>query len=115
MAIERKNIIAVRFTDEEFEPFKKFIDESGVSKSDFFRAIILSKEIVLPQVKKLSKEEEKDYKKLLFFVNKASNNINQIAKRLNMESKGGAIKETTYIKAMNALISIRDSLLSAIK
>ena len=59
--------------------------------------------------------DTRGFQDLIFEIRRIGNNINQIAKRLNVESKGGAIKETTYIKAMNALISIRDSLLSVIK
>lgn len=115
MAVERKNIIAVRLTDEEYEPFRILLESSNISKSDFFRTLILSRKVELPPPSSVSKEEKKDLKKLIFYVSKASNNINQIAKRLNADSKGCVIKETTYIKAMNALISIRNLLVGTIK
>ncbi|WP_141108952.1 plasmid mobilization relaxosome protein MobC [Aeromonas veronii] len=104
-------IVSFRLSSAEFEPFEKEMIRLGMSKSKYFNLLVTGK----LEESLASGHNTKDYKKLLFFVNKASNNINQIAKRLNVESKGGAIKEATYIKAMNALISIRDSLLSVIK
>ncbi|KAB7685425.1 plasmid mobilization relaxosome protein MobC [Plesiomonas shigelloides] len=114
MAVERKNIIAIRLTDEEYEPFRVLLESSNISKSDFFRSLILSRVIEIPPPQK-SKTTNQDYKKLLFYVNKTSNNINQIAKRLNVANKRAVVSESTFIKAMNALISIRDGLLGALK
>jgi hypothetical protein len=51
---------------------------------------------------------------LLFFVNKASNNLNQIAKRLNGAEKVGLIDSKSYYEALNHLISIDQMLKGAL-
>lgn len=104
-------IVSFRISSADYKPFESEIKRLGMSKSQYFSLLVIGK----LNESLASGHNTKDYKKILFYVNKASNNINQIAKRLNMENKGGVIKESTYIKAMNALISIRDSLLGFIK
>ena len=48
----------------------------------------------------------KDNKRLLFLANKASNNINQLAHRINLDNKKGKINESTYKSLLNSLINI---------
>lgn len=104
-------VVSFRLSSAEFEPFEREIKRLGMSKSKYFNLLVTGK----LEESLSSGHNTKDYKKSLFYMNKASNNINQIAKRLNMDNKDGVIKETTYIKAMNALISIRDGLLGVLK
>ncbi|TNV16123.1 plasmid mobilization relaxosome protein MobC [Buttiauxella sp. B2] len=111
MAVDRKHVISVRLTEEEYEPFKKILEATEISKSEFFRLVLLNRVAELPTKPKVTA----DYKKCLFYFNKSSNNINQIAKQLNIAEKKGVATETTYKRLMNALISISTSLSGALK
>ncbi|EGH9360856.1 MobC family plasmid mobilization relaxosome protein [Salmonella enterica] len=111
MAVERKHVISVRLTEEEYEPFKKILESTEVSKSEFFRMVLLSRVSDLPTKPKVTPE----YKRCLFFFNKTSNNINQIAKRINIDAKKGAVTDSTYRRIMNTLISINALLSGALE
>lgn len=59
---------------------------------------------------KLTERKPVEYNKLIFIANKTSNNINQIAKRLNTDNKKGILSDTHYIRAINELISVKQLL-----
>ncbi|HGJ5865850.1 MAG TPA: plasmid mobilization protein [Arsenophonus nasoniae] len=109
--IERKNVISLRLTDEEFLPLKRIIDTIEISKSDFFRLFILNRVNELP-VTKVRKPPE--LKKLIFYFNKASNNLNQLTKRINIDYQSGILSEETYLRYLNSLINIRDTFVNGI-
>lgn len=106
MAVERKNVISIRLTDDEYQPFKELLEATDIGKSDFFRALILNRVNQLPDKPKVTQ----DYKRCLFYLHKTSNNINQIAHRLNTDNAKGIISDTLYKKLLNALIGIRNIL-----
>ncbi|WP_257969713.1 plasmid mobilization relaxosome protein MobC [Vibrio parahaemolyticus] len=45
----------------------------------------------------------------MFLANKTSNNINQIAKKLNQAYRGEVVSERNYHKIMNELIGVRSA------
>lgn len=107
----RDNRVSFRLTDSEYEPFKAIMDELGLKKSDFFRLLITDK--LDPE--KHSKKNETDYTRLLFLFNKTSNNVNQIAKRLNTLFKSGDIKESDLKKWLIVLSRINQNLLAGLE
>ncbi|EFI4715972.1 plasmid mobilization relaxosome protein MobC [Salmonella enterica] len=111
MAIDRKNVISIRLTDEEYQPFKELLEHTDISKSEFFRALILNRVSELPSKPKVTD----DYKRCLFFLSKTSNNVNQIAHRLNLDHNKGIISSSLYEKTLNTLIGIREFIQGAIK
>lgn len=111
MAIERKNVISIRLTDEEYQPFKELLEHTDIGKSEFFRALILNRISELP----VKPKSTTDYKRCLFLMNKTSNNLNQIAHRLNLDHNKGIISSSLYERALNTLINIRDLLQGALK
>lgn len=111
MAVDRKHVISVRLTEEEYEPFKKILESTEISKSQFFRLVLLDRLSDLPSKPKVTT----DYKKCLFYFNKTSNNINQIARRINIDAKEGGVTDATYRRFMNTLISISNLLSGALK
>jgi len=111
MAVDRKHVISVRLTEEEFEPFKKILESTEISKSEFFRLVLLNRIADLPSKPKVTT----DYKHCLFYFNKTSNNLNQIAKRINIDAKNGSVTDATYRRFMNTLISISNLLSGALK
>lgn len=111
MAVERKNVISIRLTDEEYQPFKELLEHTDIGKSEFFRAIILNRVKELPSKPKVTY----DYKRCLFYLSKTSNNLNQIAHRLNLDHNKGIISSSLYERALNTLIGIRDLMHGALK
>jgi hypothetical protein len=103
-------VITFRLSEDEFAPFDALLKRSTLKRSAFFRQTFLSadKQVTLKE------KFHPDYTKLLFFVNKASNNLNQIAKRLNGAEKVGLIDSKSYYEALNHLISIDQMLKGAL-
>ncbi len=98
--------VQAKLTPTEYEPFKKLIEITGTKKATLFRQVILSNKnnvVYLDQ----SSEEEESKKRMLFLANKASNNINQLAKRLNQAYRGEIVTERNYRQIMNDLVGVR--------
>ncbi len=104
--VNKERIVSYRLTEEQYAPFGEIIEKAGISQSQFFRDMTLSKSPVF-------KESSKNYDHLLFLYNKSSNNLNQLAHRVNSAyRKSGVVSETLYIRTLNELALIRE-LLSA--
>lgn len=103
---KKANYVTFRISDQEYEPFKEVIAELGLSKSEFFRLLVTDK--LDPD--KHSKKHDADYGRLLFLFNKTSNNVNQIAKKLNTLFKSGDIRETELRKWLLVLSRISKNL-----
>ena len=93
-------------TTEQFDLFNLVVKESGLTRSLFFRDCILNNKTQIIAKKKPSA----DFKTILFIMNKTSNNINQIAKKLNTAEKSNLINNAIYINALNQLISVNEQL-----
>lgn len=109
--IERKNMVSFRLTDEEYAPFKEIIETMNVSKSEFFRMMILGQVAEIPQ---LETRKPPEYDRILFLVNKTSNNINQIAKQINIAFKENTITEKQLVEWYRKLSIITDNLMMGI-
>ncbi|MBC3997507.1 plasmid mobilization relaxosome protein MobC [Morganella morganii] len=109
--IERKNMVSFRLTDGEYEPFKKIIDKMEVSRSEFFRMMVLGQTDAIPELKT---KKPPEYDRLLFLFNKASNNINQLAKQVNTAHKDGLLTEKKLADWYRKLSIITDNLLAGI-
>ncbi len=114
MAVDKKHVVSIRFTDEEYQPYERLMNELGIGKTEFFRALILSRfdKVEMP-AKKV--QPTPDFKKCLFFFNKSSNNLNQIAHRLNKENLNGIITDSMVRKCLFELITIREILQGALQ
>lgn len=103
--------VTFRLTEDEYAPFAKAIAQLDISKSEFFRMLTLNRiENYQPDLR-----QQPDYKRCLFLMNKTSNNLNQIAHRLNLDHNKGIISSSLYERALNTLINIRDLLQGALK
>lgn len=112
MKKDNKNIhITFRLTESEYAPFKEVIDTLGLSKSEFFR-LLLTKQLDPDIHNKINSEK---YDRLLFYFNKTSNNINQIARQINAAYKGGMITDQRLIRWLTVLNTISDNFLSGIE
>lgn len=103
--------VQTKMTEEEYEPLNMIINDLGLKQSAVVRALLISRtaEVELPVGK------PKELERILFLINKTSNNINQIAKRLNEANKQGVVSEKVFNGAMNALLSISSSLKVVLK
>lgn len=109
--VERKHVISLRLTDEEYQSFNEYFTSLEVSRSEFFRMVILNR---LDDIPTLKQKRPVEYRELLRLFNKSSNNINQIAKKINTEYRNGFISESTYLRYLNVLVNIRDAFVAGI-
>lgn len=100
--------IQTRLTPTEYKPFKIVIENFGIKNAELFRKVILSNEKNMVKVSG-SAQESYAQKRMIFLANKTSNNINQIAKRLNQAYRGGVVSERNYLQVMNDLIGVRSA------
>lgn len=106
----RNRVLSFRLSDEEFAAFDEKLKASGMSKSKFFREVFLNSKVAF----NVKAGPPREYHKLLFFYNKSSNNLNQIAHRLHRAYRGGIVSERLYRKVMNALVAIHGILLAGV-
>jgi len=78
--------IKVYFPIEDFEKLKESSKSQNITMSEFLRNAVNSKieNAPVPKIKKVYKVTNPD---LLFFISNISNNINQIAKKLNSKNE----------------------------
>lgn len=103
---KKDEVISFRLPSEKYEEYKPLIDKSNSTKSSFFRNLVMNNNCTIV----LKEKQPKDYRKLLFITNKASNNLNQIAKILNTHAKLGILDGSKLPLIFNMLIDI-DNLL----
>ena len=83
---EKMKQIKVYFPIEDFEKLKESSKSQNITMSEFLRNAVNSKieNAPVPKIKKVYKVTNPD---LLFFISNISNNINQIAKKLNSKNE----------------------------
>lgn len=110
MAAKQKKeiVVSLRITPDEFSPFEKQIKESQLSRSAFFRKLVLDKQGSI-------NIEVKDTSQLLYLFNKSSNNINQLALKVNVSHKNGTISDRKYTLFLNALLNIEALMKKAVE
>lgn len=106
----KSKMYSFRLTDEEAAIFEEKIAASQMSKSEFFREVFINSNVNLT----VKSAPSKDYQRLLFLVNKSSNNLNQLAHKVNSHHMQGRVTDKLYRKYLNCLINIRDLLLAGV-
>ncbi|MBU4630939.1 molybdopterin-guanine dinucleotide biosynthesis protein MobC (plasmid) [Pseudomonas sp. BF61] len=97
-----------RTNEEDGAEIKKKLKAAKMSVSEFLRDVFLNSKVIF----NVKEAKPFDYHKLLFVYNKSSNNINQLAHRINHAHRVGIINEELYRKLINPLVNI-ESLLRA--
>lgn len=107
---KRNNHITFRLSDSEYQPLKEIMEGLGLTRSDFFRLLVTSQldETIL------ERKNKSDYNRLLFLYNKTSNNINQIAKNLNILFLSGDITEDNLKRWLNVLNKVSNNMQAGI-
>ncbi|REC93316.1 plasmid mobilization relaxosome protein MobC [Kushneria indalinina] len=100
----KDEVITFRLSQSDYAPYGKAISDSGTNKSAFFRDVFLQ---LSPTVEiKQTSQAPTANKQMLFYANKASNNLNQIARQLNYAAKSGVMSRSMLNRAVIALESI---------
>lgn len=98
-------MISFRVAVQEYEPFRVPVQQSKLSRSEFFRQLFVENKSKVVITEK--RERTEDYTKYLNLVNKISNNLNQLAKLLNTAEKAGTVTTQQYAKGLNDLNAMR--------
>jgi hypothetical protein len=110
-------VFSLRVSECDAEQYDAMCKDANLSRSDLLRAIIKTKtnggNIVInaPQ----NKVKNPDFSKLVFYYNKSSNNINQIAKKINLAFSAKIISEETMLAGIRVLQNIEALLEAGIK
>lgn len=102
--------VAFRLTEPDYFSYRKKFVSSGMSQSDFFREHVLNnttKVVARPVA-------TSDTKRAVFLLQKASNNINQLAHRANSENLSGVLAEGTYLRILDQLERLNDFLVDQV-
>jgi hypothetical protein len=91
--------VAFRLTDGDFLRYKRKFFASGFTQSEFFREHVLcnTTQVVARPV------SSRDNRRAVFLLQKASNNVNQLAHRANSEYLTGLLSEHTYLAILGQL------------
>ena len=84
--------ISFRLTRAESLLYQAKVRASGLNQAEFFRDCVLGNKTEVIARPKASA----DMNRLLFLFNKSSNNINQLAHRVNADHLDGGVSEDTY-------------------
>lgn len=91
--------VAFRLTDGDFLAYKRKFSASGLTQSEFFREHVLTNTTQVVAKPKASA----DTKRAVFLLQKASNNINQLAHRANADHLAGILSESSFLAILNQL------------
>lgn len=99
--------IAFRLTIEDFEIYTRKVSASGMNRSEFFREHVLNNSTQVVARPKATV----DAKRAIFLLQKASNNVNQLAHRANSEHLAGVLSEATFLAIVDQLERLNEHLL----
>ena len=100
-----------KLTPSEWLPYQKVIDETQIKKGTLLANVFRQKADAVNLVQAdSSKTIHPDIKRMNFLINKSSNNLNQIAHKINSAYRSEIISEKVFIDSLNKLVSIESLL-----
>ena len=102
----RIKTLGCKVTTEEYSKFKDLADLAHISMSDYFRAAIMNNETFVVQREIISK----DKRQLIYLFGKTSNNLNQLAKSVNIATKKNKIDNALCLRLLRELQLIQTDL-----
>ncbi len=99
--------VAFRLTDGDFLNYKRKFSASGLTQSEFFREHVLTNTTQVVAKPKASA----DTLRAVFLLQKASNNVNQLAHRANAEHLAGMLSESTFLAILSQLEQLNSFML----
>ncbi|WP_411268981.1 plasmid mobilization protein [Pseudomonas chlororaphis] len=104
----KTRVLAFRVPEGEFAEYEEKLLSAGLDTSKFLREAFRNFNVTF-------EAPSKDYERLLFLYNKSSNNLNQLAYRVNSaHRRSEIISESLYIKWLNELVLIRELLMAGV-
>ena len=85
-------VVSFRLAEADRAAYLAKVKESGLSQSEFFRTCVLQNRTQVVARPKATVET----KQVLYIVNKAGNNLNQLAHRTNLDHLVGKVDHHTY-------------------
>lgn len=107
--MSKTTVVSFRLNDEQLAPFRDGIALAS-SRSEFFKQLILTDSSKTAAENLVKGSDE--YSKFNFLLYKTSNNINQIAKVLNVLSKSNFTDKSALNKALNNIHTLETNLKS---
>lgn len=104
----KDRVLTCRVSHEDFEKLEQMIADAGMSKSEYFRDVVINQKAEINVI-------VKDMQSLIFYYAKASNNLNQIAHKANSAHFDNRISDSLYGRVLNALIDVRNILLRGVE
>jgi hypothetical protein len=109
-SLKKTRVLHFRLTEADFAEFDEKLKQTGMTASEFFRDVFINSKITF----NVKQTRSVDYHKLVFIYNKAGNNINQLAHKVNADHRRGLISESVHLKWLNKLASVESLLLAGI-
>lgn len=108
---EESKTISFRLSESDAKAFNNKVEASGLSRSEFVREYVLKNKTSV--IAKTSASRDK--LTLIRLFNKTSNNINQLAKSINIAFKSGKVSEVNYSAILSELQHISRYMKGSIK
>jgi len=99
--------VAFRLTEDDYVAYRKKFQAAHMSQSEFFREYVLNNTTQVTARPVASA----DSRRAVFLLQKASNNINQLAHRANSENVAGKLSERTFTDVLAQLERLNDFLI----
>lgn len=106
----KTRVLTLRVGEDDHTEILRKTKDAGMTTSEFLRDVFINAKLTFS----VKAAKPQDYHRLLFFYNKTSNNINQLAHQVNAAHRRGVISEKTYILWLNKLTSIEALLLAGV-
>lgn len=103
--------VSFRLTAADHAAYLAKVRASGLKPSEFFRECVLQNRTQIVARPKPSPERSQ----LVYLMNKAGNNINQLAHRANADHLAGFVSEATYTRILAQLEMLARYMKSAVK
>lgn len=95
-------VIACRLTAAENDKYKGQVALSGLSSGEYLRKLIVERPVQIVARPRASVDKAR----LIYLYNKASNNLNQIARRLNLANQAKQVDADIFERTLGQLISL---------
>ena len=87
-------VVSFRLPLADHAAYQAMLEASGLKPGVFFHDVVLSGKVKISA--KPRQKQSADYGRLVYLINKAGNNINQLAHRANTAHQAGKVSEETY-------------------
>lgn len=106
-----KKVASFRLTEADYDAYQRKFAVSGLSQSEFFRRHVLSNTTtVIAKKAPRQPPPSLEKKRMLYLVNTVSNNVNQLARRVNTDHLADKLDAVKYDQVLYELASISDLL-----